>query len=98
MYIRQKKVLINELNVWFDKTTKEVKGLVVLYDNWLQKLYLWDGEEVRDFFNLDNLPETDKEMKDLRRELKEFWEWKKITKSTIYGDYNFENLKIDTIK
>jgi len=98
MYLRQKKVLINELNVWFDKQTKEVKGLVVLYDNGLQKVFLWNAEEVKKFFWLENLPKTDEDMKNLRRELKENWEWKKITKSTIYGELELEGLDYDTIQ
>ncbi len=96
MYVKKDSVVINELNIWFDKTSHEVKWLIILYDKWLFKLFL-EGEEVKEFFSIDKLPKTDEDIKKLRKELKEIYETKKITKSTIYGELDNEVFKSDTI-
>ena len=97
MYVKKKEVMIVDLNVWFDKTTKEIKGLVNLYDNWLSKVFLDWPEEVKQYFDIDKLPKTDEDMKNLRKELKEIYKGFKMPKYTIYGKLNPELLKSDTI-
>jgi len=96
MYLKEKKVIINELNVWFDKTTKEIKWLVVLYDKWTYKVFLNDGDEVRSFFWLESLPKTDEEMKELRRNLKENFESSKFYKYEILSPFQKDFSSLDT--
>ncbi len=96
MYVKKDSVVINELNIRFDKTTHEIKWLVILYDKWLFKFFL-EGEEVKEFFSIDKLPKTDEDIKKLRKELKKIYEAEKMTKSTIYGELDSENFKSDTI-
>ncbi len=97
MYVKTKEVMIVDLNVWFDKTTHEIKGLVNMYDNWLVKEFLNNPEEVKQFFDIDKLPKTDEDMKKLRRELKEIYKGFKMPKYTIYGKFDATNFNSDTI-
>ena len=69
-YVRQKELIISDLNIW--KKDGKFNAIVEFVENGkVLKLFIMWEDKVKDFFGITDLPSSESELKELRRELKE---------------------------
>ena len=95
MYVIKKEYLVTDLNIW--RKNGKVWWVIEYVKNWkIYKIFVWSEEEVKQLFWVD-FPSTESELKELRKELKNEYVWKRLKVAEVLG---FDNIfeTFDTVQ
>ena len=96
MYVIRKEYLVSGVNIW--RKNGKVGWALEYVKNWkVYKIFVWTEEEAKALFGIEWIPTNQEDLKKLRKDLKEKYEWKKVKVAELYGFEDIDNL-FDTIQ